>query len=285
MPQVDLETLFCGGEGKVACETMASADESVAPAEDPYMPAESFQVRIGEEIDWTDINAVYERDDSTKGNTNPKSHHANQPHPSSSQRFSGNLKAKAPIIGLPNKIQHSGYLGRSGRRPPNGRIFPKKRRAGGRKSAVPLAEPGSPKVSCFGKVLSDREKERKHHRRGPSPAREVTAATEEEQGMSRSTSGGFWPKISAFLCCVRPDTRELKEEGEEEEESTASEKAVPWSGRPSAVDLVEEETAAVPPAGLGMMRRFSSGRRPPSWGGDSDADADGPPLEKEGLGR
>jgi hypothetical protein len=60
---------------------------------------ESTQLRVGDDVAWSDINGVYDRDD-----TNPKfllrAHHA----ASSSQRFSGNLKSTAgPIIGLPGR--------------------------------------------------------------------------------------------------------------------------------------------------------------------------------------
>jgi hypothetical protein len=86
---------------------------------------ESTQLRVSDDVAWSDINGVYDRDDSLKGNTNPKfllrAHHA----ASSSQRFSGNLKSTAgPIIGLPGR-----KLGQGGGHPPA--ILPKKARTGG----------------------------------------------------------------------------------------------------------------------------------------------------------
>ncbi|KAJ0973406.1 hypothetical protein J5N97_021365 [Dioscorea zingiberensis] len=246
MPQVDLETLVCGGgDGRVACETVVSGAPPDPVPDDPDLPAESFEVAIGDEIDWVDLNAVYERDDSTKGNTNPKSQLSSAPptgerRRSNSQRFSGNLKPKAPIIGLPNKLQYSGYLGRSTRRAPNGRIFPKK----GGKASVPEHEPGSPKVSCIGKVLSERERERCRIRRRKS-------------GEDRRGSGkGFW---SWLLCCVSADRGTAVECVEEESPARSGNLPVP----------ARRSSAAEAP-GLGAMKRFSSGRRAASWGGDED---------------
>ncbi|XP_065041356.1 uncharacterized protein LOC135675023 [Musa acuminata AAA Group] len=128
------------------------------PEEDPHLPPESFQVPIGGDgIDWTDLNAVFDRDDSTKGSTNPKSANANPKSRSISERSSASLKANPAVLGLPSAIGTPGFTGRASRRqrPPSGRIFPKKGARSGRESA---ADPGSPKVSCFGKVLSDRER-------------------------------------------------------------------------------------------------------------------------------
>lgn len=288
MPQVDLETLLCGGDVKVACETMIGGEDPAAKRteDDPDMPAESIQIRIGEEIDWTDINAVYERDDSTKGNTNPKSHHSNQKQqqqqqqpPSNSQRFSGNLKPKAPIIALPNKIRHSSYLGASARRHPKGRTSLKKKRGGGdRQSALPPPEPGSPKVSCFGKVLSDRERERNHHIRPAS-----APSTVDDKEVRHRRSGGCLARLMRMFRCRRSATREY--ESDDEEASTPPETTVPWSGRPSAAAEIEV-SSVVTPAGLGAVRRFSSGRRPASWGGDEDGKmhvASSAPLDQEGT--
>lgn len=249
------------------------------------MPVESFRVRIGEEIDWADINAVYVRDDSTKGNTNPKSQHANQKQqqqqqqqPSNSQRFSGNLKPKAPIIALPNKMQ----LGTTARRPPNARMANKKKRSGfGRKSAVPPPEPGSPKVSCFGKVLLDGDRDRSQHRR---PDSATSSAADGEGRQLRSSGCLTW--LARIFLCGRPVFRER----EDDESSAPPEKIVPWSVRVSSAAAVEGAPEAEPP-GLGAMRRFSSGRRPQSWGGDEDSDGKmrlplSAPLDREGdVGR
>ncbi|XP_008787717.1 uncharacterized protein LOC103705685 [Phoenix dactylifera] len=271
-----------GGEGKVACETLADGGgrPEAAATEDPTLPAESIRVRIGDEIDWTDLNVVYDRDDSTKGNTNPKAQHSSgKPPRSNSQRFSGNLKTKAPILGLPNKLQHSGYLGRSARRPANGRIFPKKKPpgGGGRKSAVPEEEPGSPKVSCFGKVLSERERERCRQQ-----CRQSTAGAAEEREEKNS---GCWASLAAVFRCSGGVERAATVESVEE--SSAS---PPSGGGPAKGRGLSPPDMAAPPPGLGGMRRFSSGRRPGSWSGDLDLEADGVghvawsgPLDREGT--
>jgi hypothetical protein len=89
------------------------------------LPAESYQLQLGSDIDWTDVH--YERDDSVKETTNPKSHshlHNSKNVGSNSQRFSGNLKPG--IIGLPGNIQNSSILGHSARRPSFIHIIPQK---------------------------------------------------------------------------------------------------------------------------------------------------------------
>ncbi|KAK8938780.1 hypothetical protein KSP39_PZI011452 [Platanthera zijinensis] len=286
MPQVDLETLLCGGDVKISCETMIGGENPAAKAadEDPDMPAESFQIRIGEDIDWADINAFYERDDSTKGNTNPKSQHGNQKQQplSNSQRYSGNLKPKAPIIALPNKMQPSSYLGVSARRLPNGRMFSKKKPSDvGLKSAVPPPEPGSPKVSCFGKVLSDGDRKKfRHQHHQPQSAPSISSHAERRQ----PGSGGWLARLAGIFLCDRPVSRQHESD---EEASTPPEKIVPWSGRLSSATVTAGDPI-VTPAGLGAMRRFSSGRRPASWGEEQDSDeimhvALSAPLDQEGA--
>ncbi|XP_039125856.1 uncharacterized protein LOC120261903 [Dioscorea cayenensis subsp. rotundata] len=258
MLQMDLETLVRGGSGRVACETViagAPPDTTAAVmAEDPDFPPESFTIPFGDEIEWVDLNAVYERDDSTKGNTNPKAQHSNvtattDHRISNSKRFSGNLKPKAPIIALPNKIQHSGYLGRSSRRPASGRTFIKK----GRRAGEAEREPGSPKVSCFGKVRSERERQR-----GTIP--------------QRGGGRGFW---MSFFCCAGGD-RGSSAEFLEEKHSASS-----WR-KPSS--LPTTMAAAAPAPGLAGMKRFESGRRSASWGGDEDGHVEwSGPFDEDGF--
>ncbi|CAN6231880.1 unnamed protein product [Urochloa humidicola] len=91
MPQLDLDTLVpCDGGGAelttaCVCDTTVLSDDCSGAAEerrgdgdgdDPYAPAHSLRLRIGEDIDWSDVVAavaVLERDDSTKGaGANPK---------------------------------------------------------------------------------------------------------------------------------------------------------------------------------------------------------------------
>ncbi|XP_008788957.2 uncharacterized protein LOC103706586 [Phoenix dactylifera] len=255
MPQVDIENLVCGGDRKVACETLAEAGG------DPDFPAESFEVRIGDEIEWADLNAVYDREDSTKGGTNPKSNHTN-PRPlaaSNSQRFSANLKAKPPIIGLPGKIHNSGYDGRRAHRPPHVQIFPKKAAGGGgggegRKSPVPELEPGSPKVSCFGKVSSDRERKRCQRE---CPGAVAAEEEREERECWRVFAAIFWRGGGD-----RAAPEEVK--GEEEKKEIT----VPSKNIPAPAGRAPESAAR----GIGGMMRFASGRRAASWGAEAEVE-------------
>ncbi|URE31135.1 hypothetical protein MUK42_06190 [Musa troglodytarum] len=259
-----IEALVCGGGGgdtKVACETHIEAPPLPPPDDHDLLP-ESMVVRVGSGRDlfWAEVGggAVYERDDSTKGSTNPKAQ-AQQQHAkpnskprSNSQRSSGGLQAKPPIIGIPGKIQHhSGSLGRSVRRPANGRIFPKKLPrpggggGGGRKSAVPDEDPGSPKVSCIGKVLSERERDRCRRQRRLSPS--------EEEKVGRVEFSGCWASLSAMICFG------------DGERQTGSVTGQTTKGDSLAKTAAERRTTAEPamePPGLGAMRRFASVRRP-----------------------
>ena len=170
MPQVDLESLVCGatgagaGDRKVSCETAipgGSGDASPrrAPPPDPDFPPESITIRIGDgDAAFSDLNPIYERDDSTKGSTNPKFGGASSnPLPlkarSNSARIAGGAPAAAAttFFGLPVKIRPAFTR----RQPSQGRILPDKRSGGGTGTGE---EPRSPKVSCIGKVLCDRER-------------------------------------------------------------------------------------------------------------------------------
>jgi hypothetical protein len=213
-------------------------------------PPESTQLRVGDDVAWSDINGVYDRDDSLKGNTNPKclltrAHHAAS---SSSQRFSGNLKSTAaPIIGLPGGKLGQGGGARRGGHPPA--IFPKKARTGGggRQAKPAVPEPGSPKVSCFGKVRSVRERS---FRRRPSPPPRPAAGCCAGLGgflMRRSRS-----RNSAVECVDHSPPPPLA------------------AARRRELKEAEEEEAPAP--GLGGLRRFSSGRRAADWAAETEDD-------------
>uniref|UniRef100_J3L629 Uncharacterized protein n=1 Tax=Oryza brachyantha TaxID=4533 RepID=J3L629_ORYBR len=84
MPQVDLESFVCGvagagaGDRKVSCETVIAGESGDAspprmPPPDPDFPPESITIPIGDEVAFSELNPIYDRDDSTKGSTNPKS--------------------------------------------------------------------------------------------------------------------------------------------------------------------------------------------------------------------
>lgn len=254
MPQVDLEALVCGlagGDARVACETQIVAPYSPDRNEDPDLPPESITVPVGG-FDWAEVTGaviVYERDDSTKGSTNPKAQKQQQQHGSpiyhpkplsTSQRFS-----KPPTIRLPAKIQHhSGRLGRSARRPANALVFPKNpsAAAGGSKSAVPVEDPGSPKVSCIGRILPEREREQ--CRRSPE---------------KESTPSGFWASVSVVFCCWESGT--IYSAREETKLDSA----------PAKVAEERANTAETEPPMLGSMRRFASGRGAADLYGDMEA--------------
>ncbi|KAL5204559.1 hypothetical protein ABZP36_009430 [Zizania latifolia] len=222
-------------------------------------PPESTRLRIGEDVAWTDVGGVYDRDDSLKENTNPKCLLKNHPGHNgngngASQRFSGNLKpTAAPIIGI------SGKLGQGGGRkhhPPA--MFPKKAKTGGGgripKTAVPEHEPSSPKVSCIGKVLSDRERAR----RGRVPR--------SPPGMRPGS--GCCPVFGSLF--RRSHSRKNAVECVDQSPPPPP----PAAARPTEAKEMEE-TSESPPAlapALGGMRRFASGRRAAEWAAEMEED-------------
>ncbi|VAH65946.1 uncharacterized protein [Triticum aestivum] len=249
MPQVDLESLVCGGAGagagdrKVSCETVIAGGDSgdaspprrvPPPPPDHDFPPESITIRIGDDAAFSELNPIYERDDSTKGSTNPKSSAAAggacNPVPlkarSNSARVAGGpAAATATFFGLPARIRPAFTR----RQPSQGRILPDKRSGGTGE------EPRSPKVSCIGKVLSDRE--RCGRRRQRRWWRGVAAVFRCGGGgcASRGVGGGAAGKKMAL-------------EGSEYDE--------------------EEKEASV-----AAMRKFKSGRRAATWGEEALAAA------------
>ncbi|KQJ89421.1 uncharacterized protein LOC100845425 [Brachypodium distachyon] len=235
-------------------------------------PPGSTRLRIGEDVTWSDVGGVYERDDSLKENTNPKCLLKNVHHHGGSQRVSGNLKpTAAPIIGL------SGKLGGGGRRnhhshqhhqqhPPA--MFPRKAKTGGggREARQGVPEPGSPQVSCIGKVLSERERARRRsHHRPPPPEMEETTS---RGGGGGGGGGGCCPGFGGFMGLRRSRSRK-----------SAVDSVVDWSPPPPprreakpAIDVLEQDPPA-PAPGLGGVMRFASGRRAAGWaaaGADED---------------
>lgn len=237
-PAMDLDNLF-NGDNKVACETLVmgcGSSQDPPPTDEPDLPAESYRIRIE---DWFRIRsaAVFDREYSTKGSTNPKSMvaHPNRNPSSTSQRFSANSKSRALIIGLPNKVDLAGYL----RRPVNSREV--------RRSAPSPAgaEPESPKVSCFGRISSEKEQD---SQRG----------SEQQPDASVGCWAGF-PTYFGVWEWWRKGTKVVVEE--EKEDKVGIECSDKDCGSPAAVMAM---TMTAP--GLGGMERFASGRRPESWG-------------------
>jgi hypothetical protein len=202
-------------------------------ARDLAVPApRSTRPRIGDD--------VYDRDDSLKESTNPKSLPVKN-HTGASQRFSGNLKpTAAPIIGVSGNLGQ-GQLCARRHRPPA--MFPKKANTGGGgrepKTAVP--EPGSPKVSCIGKVLSGRERARPRH---------------------RSPTGGCCPGLGFSI--RRSRSRKSAVESVDWSPPPRLPRASVERRRESVGAEVKAALAAPAPA-LGGMRRFASGRRGADW--------------------
>ncbi|CAM0883686.1 unnamed protein product [Alopecurus aequalis] len=245
MPQVDLESLVCGtggagaGDRKVSCETVIAGGSGDAsprwappPPPDHDFPPESITIRIGDDdgAAFSELNPIYERDDSTKGSTNPKfaAASSNPAVPlkarSNSARIAGApAAATTTFFGLPVKIRPAFTR----RQPSQGRILPDKRSGGGGTGE----EPRSPKVSCIGKVLSDRE--RYGRRRQRRWWRGVAAVFRCGGGCGCRGVGGAGKKMA------------LEEEynGEEEEPSVAAMRRFK-SGR-RADTWAEEALAAV----------------------------------------
>ncbi|KAL0338642.1 UNVERIFIED_CONTAM: hypothetical protein Sangu_1386300 [Sesamum angustifolium] len=278
MPQVDLETLVtaCAGGGndrKIACETLADddpreiPDEGEAPEVPPDFPPESFWLSKDAEYDWFDRNAFYERKESTKGNSNSTNlnPHVNPTSNSNSQRLAVNLKSKASIIGLP-KTQKTTFVDTKRRtcKPPNIRLFPKRPETVG-KSTVPVAEPGSPKVSCMGRVRSKRGR-----RRSNSVKRREKPALEKSSSRSAKQKTGFCAKVMSMFRSKkgqkkpsRSGSRKVAEDQIMEEPVVVEPQRKSVSMRPRGIP-VSAEPGAEPP-GLGGMKRFASGRRSGSW--------------------
>ncbi|KAK6139841.1 hypothetical protein DH2020_026416 [Rehmannia glutinosa] len=271
MPQVDIETLVtaCAGGGndrKIACETQADGDppkNDVIPgaAEVPLdFPPESFWLSKDAEYDWFDRNAFYERKDSTKGNSNSANlnPHINPSSNSNSQRFSVNLKSKASIIGLP-KTQKTTFADTKRRtcKPPNIRLFPKRSGSAG-KSTTPV-EPGSPKVSCMGRVRSKRCR-----RRSNSLKR-----TEKPAEISAKQKTGFYSKVIGMFRSKKSHRKPSRSGSRKVVEVLMEEPVGVEPQRRSVSVKVREVPVGAEPVseapGLGGMKRFASGRQSGSW--------------------
>lgn len=285
MPPVDLENLVpaCAGGGndsKVACETLAdettdddaseddvTSDEAAAVNVDPELPPESFWLSRDAEYDWFDRNTFFERKDSGRGssNLNAADAHSN----SNSQRFSVSRKSKAAMIGLP-KTQKATYVDPKRRpqcKPANVRLFPKRSEPVG-KSAVPV-EPGSPKVSCMGRVRSKRCRRRSgSSRRRKKPVEKSMSGGEMGEKQKKA---GFYSKMIGMFRSKRRRNKKPSRSGSRRAAEVADEKAAAAVElqRCSVSSRVREipgggEGAPEPPC-LGGMNRFASGRRSGSW--------------------
>ncbi|XP_061361935.1 uncharacterized protein LOC133305709 [Gastrolobium bilobum] len=280
MPQVDLETLVsaCAGgaaDRKITCETLAYGDDPMDS------PPESFWLSGDAEFDWWDRNAVYERSESTKGNSistnlNPSSN-------SNSQRFSKNLKSKAAIIGLPmpHKTSFADAKNRRNHRPGNARLFPKRSTSVGGKPETAVIEPSSPKVSCMGRVRSKRDRNRRLRTRQRSiscssatAVAAVPAVIRQKSSRSQRKKTGLFERVRAIFRSGRKgkpvQKPDLPPRDSSSKKRSCSRKAR-GSNTASRKDASFEESVQSEPLGLGSMNRFASGRRSEPWGlGDSE---------------
>ncbi|KAL6521101.1 hypothetical protein OROGR_017670 [Orobanche gracilis] len=282
MPQGDLEALVTQradgvSDGKISGGTLADnypPENDVIPDGDAAaelqsdFPPESFWLSKDEEHDWfSSRNAFYEREDSTRGisnSTNLNSQINPSSNNSNSQRFSVNLKSKASIIGLP-KTQKTTSADVKPRmcKPANMRLFPKRSVSVG-KSTTPV-EPGSPNVSCMGRVRSKRSRRRSNSRRRIENPAEIsrTGVPKQKRGFCSKVLGMFRGKKS-HRKPSRSGSRKVAEILVVEPVG-----AEPLRQRKNVSLKVREfsstdETVAEPP-GLGGMTRFASGRRSGSW--------------------
>lgn len=249
MPQVDLvSSRVAGGD----------TDELTEDRDQPDLPPESFWLSKDAEYDWFDRNAFYDRNDSTKGNSNTNPKNLN----SGSQRFSNNVfKSRPSVIGLP-KTQKTSYVvdataKRKAASNMNIRLFPPKRSESIAKSTA--AEPSSPKVSCMGRVRS---------KRGRRCRKSGTEAAERPPEIVRRRRNG----IFGYCCCAdvfRAIRRSKQAVGIVEPQSAES---PPRKSR--VTEKAGDGRTAADPPGLGGMARFASGRRSVSWGVD-DVDTGG----------
>lgn len=249
MPNVALNTLLrCGSggnDGKISCESLYQTDRLAATDActndeqgDDHMldPSDSFCLSMEDELDWLDLHghgqvAFFDRSHSTKAA------HLNPPS-SRSASFSAIRKKAAGAFFVFPKLPDSGELARPSHRRPY-----RLNKSSSRTIFPPIAEPGSPKVTCIGRVRPIREKgagaaalhRKKSKREPPSPEKKKKAKS-------------LWTPLAAVFRFRRLQKRG-QESGRRGEEST------PPSGSP-----------AIGAPALGDMRKFESGRRPPSYG-------------------
>nr|XP_007144396.1 hypothetical protein PHAVU_007G152700g [Phaseolus vulgaris]ESW16390.1 hypothetical protein PHAVU_007G152700g [Phaseolus vulgaris] len=263
MPQLDLETLVS------ACTTGCS-DQKIACADNDHsdLPPESFWLSGDAEYDWWDRHAVYQRNESTKGNS-ISSKNLNAGSNNNSQRFSENLKSKAAIIGLPKprKTSCADVKSRRNRRLENARLFPKRSASVSGKSENSVVEPSSPKVSCIGRVRSKRDRNRSLRTRQRSISStatgttSVTAVTVTRQKSKRSQrkKPGFFQSVRAIFQTGRRGKSVQKPDLQPGDSASKQKRSFGKKASGST------ESASSAPLGLGSVKGFVLGRRSESW--------------------
>ncbi|XP_014512743.1 uncharacterized protein LOC106771303 [Vigna radiata var. radiata] len=276
MPQVDLETLVSACSGGCSDQKIACADN-----DHPDLPPESFWLSGDAEYDWWDRNAVYQRNESTKGNS-ISSTNLNPSSNNNSQRFSKNLKSKAAIIGLPKpqKTSFADAKCRRNHRLANARLFPKRSASVSGKSENSLVEPSSPKVSCIGRVRSKRDRNRTLRTRQRSISSTATATTSiaavtitrQKSKRSQRKKAGFFASVRAIFQTGRrgkpvqkPDLQPGDSSSKKKWSYGKKTRGSTGGSTGSRNDDLLEESFSSEPRGLGSVNRFVSGRRSESW--------------------
>ncbi|KAJ1279388.1 hypothetical protein BS78_04G152300 [Paspalum vaginatum] len=205
MPPLDVvgSLVLCDGDGSGGGELKAACGgcETALPGpddDDPYAPAESLRLRIGQDIDWSDVVvgavAVLERDDSTKGaGANPKCAARRSVAVARTSMSAPAPRAVAVVIG---GLPVAAAAGKKAAREHGGRacrVFASGEAAG---ADHRQPEPGSPKVSCLGGVRSQ-----------PRPAAEV---------VSRGRRWWSWLVADAMSCCWNGNGRRDRRAGASE---------------------------------------------------------------------
>ncbi|CAO2839323.1 unnamed protein product [Amaranthus hypochondriacus] len=287
MPQVDL-TSVCACDPKVSCENQAKINDcSTSPTLEEVIPTilhpdyapKSFFLSKDTEIDTLDRNA------SGKGCNTSISTNSNPIHISSgSHRYSGNLKS---LIALP-KSQKQNYAEVKNRRhcrTSSVRLFPKRSERARGKQVVVLSEPGSPKVSCIGRVRSRKDKSRRGKNRKKDSEPDLVRV--------KSVKGkkyGFWKHVrSIFRFKENKLECEKSQCGEEYmmvfKRSFSSKKKREFYFKNNGDCGGSSEMSPVEPPSLGGMKRFASGRKSDAWAGDVEVDgAESEPLDRSGRG-
>ncbi|CAI0391826.1 unnamed protein product [Linum tenue] len=185
------------------------------------------------------------------------------------------------MIGLP-KPQNSCFVDAKSRRhhntkPGNAHLFPKRSGSTG-KSTSSVAEPGSPKVSCMGRVRSKRDRSRRLRSRQRSK-RSAEPELKKAKSERRRAESGF---LASFRAIFKPCSKSKKQSKTEAAAASALHRESSSSSRKSdaaarASDIrnrlpstengggLEAEPAAAAAASLGGMMKFSSGRRSAEW--------------------
>ncbi|KAI4378546.1 hypothetical protein MLD38_016010 [Melastoma candidum] len=280
MPKVDLVVTACAGglsscDAKVACETRdkdpdsaSAGDGSETPLPD-YAP-ESFWLSKDAEYDWYDRNAFFERNESINShsaNLNPSVYPPLPPlhQASSSQRFLVNRKSRASLIRLP-KTQKTAFAEaknrKKGKLPGNSQKFTDRRGSTASKPdpAVTI-EPGSPKVSCMGRVRSKRERNRR--RRIRNKQAEPIRQSKDGEGLLGSFRAMFRERRRRRS--GRKGDGALAAQSEEDSEKIVRDirERLPASEAETPRSVVGGEAPS-----LGGMKWLASGRKPDTWAGD-----------------